>query len=59
MHPFSLNKQHHEKVAGGFQRVELTEPSLREVGGPIDVTMAIPEDGNDPLPPFFPPYLTK
>ncbi|MBH0022496.1 hypothetical protein I6F40_19465 [Pseudoalteromonas sp. SWXJ133] len=53
MHPFSLEKSQEEQVVGGKGDINFTL-SLKEDGGPGDVvTMAIPEDGNDPRP--FPP----
>ena len=53
MHPFSLEKSQEEQVVGGKLDLSITL-SLKETGGPGDViTMAIPEDGNDPRP--FPP----
>ncbi|WP_160317391.1 hypothetical protein [Pseudoalteromonas sp. R3] len=51
MHPFSLNKAQQENVTGGLQEVQITEYRC-ENGGPIRITMAIPEDGKDPLPPL-------
>ncbi|MCO7191367.1 MULTISPECIES: hypothetical protein [unclassified Pseudoalteromonas] len=53
MHPFSLNKAQQENVTGGLKEDPMTE-FMCENGGPIRVTMAIPEDGNDPLPPIYP-----
>jgi len=51
MHPFSLEKSQKEQVTGGLKLIDITD-GLHESGGPI--TMAIPEDGNDPRP--FPPF---
>jgi len=51
MHPFSLNKEEQQSVNGGLipvkKPIDITH-ALNEVGGPV--TMAIPEDGNDPFP---------
>ncbi|MFC0119154.1 hypothetical protein [Pseudoalteromonas xiamenensis] len=60
MHPFSLKNDQSSQVTGGvvaggcvtyeFKEtggVEITL-SLKEAGGPVVVTQAIPEDGNDP-----------
>ncbi|MET6757061.1 hypothetical protein [Pseudoalteromonas sp. NCIMB_1079] len=53
MHPFSLKKSQEEQVVGGKGDINFTL-SLKENGGPDGpITMAIPEDGNDPRP--FPP----
>ncbi|WMS90817.1 MULTISPECIES: hypothetical protein [unclassified Pseudoalteromonas] len=53
MHPFSLEKTQNEQVVGGKGDFNVTL-ALKETGGPFDpITMAIPEDGNDPRP--FPP----
>ena len=53
MHPFSLEKSQEEQVVGGKGDINFTL-SLKENGGPGGpITMAIPEDGNDPRP--FPP----
>jgi len=62
MHPFSLNKEEQQSVNGGLtpelKPIDITQ-ALYETGGPITtalgeggevVTMAIPEDGNDPYP---------
>ncbi|TMP30895.1 hypothetical protein [Pseudoalteromonas rubra] len=54
MHPFSLSNTQQEQVTGGLKGEVITDKSMYETGGPIRVTMAIPEDGNDPLPPIFP-----
>ncbi|WP_171045736.1 hypothetical protein [Pseudoalteromonas rubra] len=53
MHPFSLNKDQEQSVVGGLRKpiVDITLAE-GESGGPIYVTMAIPEDGHDPLPPL-------
>jgi len=51
MHPFSLNKEEQQSVNGGFvpekKPIDITH-ALNESGD--SVTMAIPEDGNDPFP---------
>ncbi|WMN58597.1 hypothetical protein NI389_10035 [Pseudoalteromonas xiamenensis] len=49
MHPFSLKNDQASQVTGGVfaGNVEITM-SLKEAGGPVVVTQAIPEDGNDP-----------
>jgi len=52
MHPFSLNKEEQQSVNGGFI-VEMPIKDaitfgIGETGG--CVTLAIPEDGNDPYP---------
>jgi len=53
MHPFSLEKTQNEQVVGGKGDFYVTL-ALKETGGPDDpITLAIPEDGNDPRP--FPP----
>ena len=53
MHPFSLEKSQEEQVFGGKGDINFTL-SLKENGGPDGpITMAIPEDGNDPR--IFPP----
>ena len=53
MHPFSLEKTQNEQVVGGKGDFYVTL-ALKETGGSFDpITMAIPEDGNDPRP--FPP----
>ncbi|MCF2910437.1 hypothetical protein L1285_19180 [Pseudoalteromonas sp. DL2-H2.2] len=49
MHPFSLDNTQKQNVTGGNIFVS---DLLEENGGPIYVTLAIPEDGNDPLPPL-------
>ncbi|MCF2910435.1 hypothetical protein L1285_19160 [Pseudoalteromonas sp. DL2-H2.2] len=53
MHPFSLKKEQEQLVTGGLRKgiIDITLAE-GETGGPIYVTMAIPEDGHDPLPPF-------
>ncbi|MCO7191370.1 MULTISPECIES: hypothetical protein [unclassified Pseudoalteromonas] len=50
MHPFSLDKSHKQRVAGGHTPIS---DLLEEDGGPIDITQAIPEDGLDPAPIFL------
>jgi hypothetical protein len=52
MHPFSLEKSQEKQVVGGKGDFYVTL-ALKETGGPDPITMAIPEDGNDPRP--FPP----
>jgi hypothetical protein len=48
MHPFSLEETQSEQVVGGKGNFYVTHP-LKETGGPFDpITMAHPEDGNDP-----------
>ncbi|MCF2910436.1 hypothetical protein L1285_19165 [Pseudoalteromonas sp. DL2-H2.2] len=54
MHPFSLSNTQQEQVTGGLNGEVITNQWMCETGGPIRVTMAIPEDGNDPLPPIYP-----
>jgi len=58
MHPFSLEKTQEEQVVGGVVASKVTYfGDCTEDGGGINptdpITMAIPEDGNDPRP--FPP----
>ena len=54
MHPFSLEKSQKEQVTGGLLIEKITlVGGCTEGGGIIPITMAIPEDGNDPRP--FPP----
>ncbi|MFC0119156.1 hypothetical protein [Pseudoalteromonas xiamenensis] len=48
MHPFSLQKEQSSQVTGGSVADGFVSSALRENGGPIMVTMAIPEDGSDP-----------
>lgn len=60
MHPFSLAKENCKDVVGGvvaggcvtweFKEIGEVTLSMLEVGGPIQVTLAIPEDGYDPRP---------
>ncbi|WP_171043978.1 hypothetical protein [Pseudoalteromonas phenolica] len=51
MHPFSLNKEEQQSVNGGCVHDPVRDSitfGIGETGG--CVTMAIPEDGNDPYP---------
>ena len=52
MHPFSLEKSQEEQVVGGALTGKVTYTGGCVEGGGV-ITMAIPEDGNDPRP--FPP----
>lgn len=59
MHPFALTQDDQQQVHGGIapshlislpflEDGEVITQALNETGGPIYVTMAIPEDGDDP-----------
>lgn len=60
MHPFALSQESQKEVtggivAGGCITVDYKETGeisslLKELGGPIVVTLAIPEGGDDPRP---------